>query len=642
MTFADRYEQSVQAGIAPVPTERHKPHRMDVREIIRKAGKARNGFVFRALWAGDTSNYKSQSEADQALQNLLAFWCRKDAQLMDEMFRLSGLYRPKWDEKHGAKTYGEMTIEKAIADCTNVYDPEHRRQKVQDDFADCRYGVNDLPSYKPDDMTDTGNSRVFAKSVADRLIWLDSDGFRRWNGMYWELSPNAGLGMGKAHTDRMLEEAGSILADVRQRKAELEEKKAALGAQEITGVDESPELLDLKTELDEVEREEKRAGAYYGFTLNSRSRVRINAFVELAKPDILVDSDQLNVDPFALNTPGGIVDVRTGIVRPHDPMEYCTSITAVSPSYEGMELWQDHLRLVTCDSPDLMRFHQEVAGMSIIGRVFMENLLIALGDGANGKSTLYNVQLLVLGGGYAGSINPEVLTTDKRNAGADFATLKGKRLIIAAELEEGKRLSTSILKRLTSTDPIQAERKYFDPESFTPTHSTILYTNHVPRLGSMDNGTKRRIKLVPFPARIPTDGEKKNYTQELFEKAGGAVLQWMIEGAQMFVQNGYTLSPCSEVSEATQKYFEDNDWITPFLEECCIVEPGRKCAGGALYQAYSTRAEREGEYARRNADFARELERLGFWKERTKLGAEWHGLAIRANVQPGYGFSAYP
>lgn len=440
--------------VVPIPTDRGKPHCMDNREIVRKAEKARNGFLFRALWAGDTSNHKSPSEADQALSNILAFWCGKDARRMDELFRQSGLYRPKWDEKHGPKTYGEMTIDKAIADCTAVYDPDHRRQRVHDDFASSRYDVSDLPSYKPDDMTDTGNSRMFAKSVADRLIWLDGEGFRRWNGTHWELNPNAGLGMGKVHTDRMLDEAGSILTDVRQRKAELEEKKAALGAQDITGAEKSPELTALKTELDELEIEEKQAGAYYAFALNSRSKVRINAFVELAKPDILIDSERLNADPFALNTPSGIVDVRTGIVRPHDPMEYCTSITTVSPSDEGMELWWEHLRLVTCDSPDLMRFHQEVAGMALIGRVFMENLFMALGDGANGKSTLYNVQLMVLGPGYAGTINPEVLTTDKRNAGADFATLniwtldsKGELLLtIMASIaqEESRNISENV------------------------------------------------------------------------------------------------------------------------------------------------------------------------------------------------------
>ena len=271
--------------------------------------------------------------------------------------------------------------------------------------------------------------------------------------------------------------------------------------------------------------------------------------------------------------------------------------------------------------------------MALAGRVYCENLLIALGGGRNGKSTYYNVQLSVLGPGYAGTINPEVLTTDKRNAGADHATLKGKRFIVAGDLEEGKRLSTSVLKRLTSTDPITAERKYFDPETFTPTHSTILYTNHIPRLGSTDNGTKRRIKVVPFNAVISSIAERKNYTQLLFENADSAILSWLIEGARMFIASGFQLSPCNAVEEATGQYFEQNDWLGQFLDECCIIEQGRKCSGSALYRAYSTRASDDGEYVRRNNDFAIELEKLGFRKQKRKIGAMWQGLDLRANWQ---------
>ena len=115
-----------------------------------------------------------------------------------------------------------------------------------------------------------------------------------------------------------------------------------------------------------------------------------------------------------------------GKVTAHDASAYCTAITAVSPSDQGDELWNNHLRTITEDDPDLMRFHQEAAGMALVGRVYCDNLLIALGGGRNGKSTHYNVQLSVLGPGYAGTINPEVLTTDMRNAGADLATLKEK------------------------------------------------------------------------------------------------------------------------------------------------------------------------------------------------------------------------
>ena len=189
------------------------------------------------------------------------------------------------------------------------------------------------------------------------------------------------------------------------------------------------------------------------------------------------------------------------------------------------------------------------------------------------------------------------------------------------------------MKRLTSTDPITAERKYFDPETFTPTHSTVLYTNHTPRLGSTDNGTRRRIKVVPFNAVISSIAERMNYTQLLFENAGGAILSWMIEGARMFIANGFQRSPCRAVDEATGQYFEQNDWLGQFLDECCIIEPSSECSGSALYRAYSTRASGDGEYVRRYNNFAMELEKLGFIKQKTRTGAKWKGLYLRADWQ---------
>lgn len=89
--------------------------------ILAMASKATNAAKFRKLWAGNTNGYSSASEADLALCNLLVFWCGRDAQRVDRLFRQSGLLRAKWDEQHGSQTYGEMTIAKAIGDCTDTY-----------------------------------------------------------------------------------------------------------------------------------------------------------------------------------------------------------------------------------------------------------------------------------------------------------------------------------------------------------------------------------------------------------------------------------------------------------------------------------------------------------------------------------------
>jgi putative DNA primase/helicase len=114
------------------PTSRPPPtpsnRLLQAQELLYRAFTAKNGHRFASLWEGDISNHTSHSEADLALCNFLAFWTGGDYNLMDELFRQSGLYRPKWDENHYAdgRTYGQATIAKALADCTAFYNPSFR------------------------------------------------------------------------------------------------------------------------------------------------------------------------------------------------------------------------------------------------------------------------------------------------------------------------------------------------------------------------------------------------------------------------------------------------------------------------------------------------------------------------------------
>jgi NrS-1 polymerase HBD domain len=99
---------------------------LDDATLLANARAARNGAQFSALWRGEVSAYGGDdSAADLALANLLAFWTGRDAGRMDRLFRQSGLMRPKWDSRRGESTYGQPTIDRAMADCANVYEPVH-------------------------------------------------------------------------------------------------------------------------------------------------------------------------------------------------------------------------------------------------------------------------------------------------------------------------------------------------------------------------------------------------------------------------------------------------------------------------------------------------------------------------------------
>ena len=153
----------------------------------------------------------------------------------------------------------------------------------------------------------------------------------------------------------------------------------------------------------------------------------------------------------------------------------------------------------------------QIVGMAAVGRVYMEAMIIAYGEGSNGKSTFWNTIARVLGT-YSGNMSADTLTVGcKRNVKPELAEAKGKRMIIAAELEEGMRLNTSNVKQLCSTDEIYAEKKYKAPFSYVPTHTLVLYTNHLPRVGAIDQGTWRRLIVIPFNAKIEITGLLREY-----------------------------------------------------------------------------------------------------------------------------------
>ncbi len=159
-------------------------------EILEKAKQAKGGEKLAALLAGDWQPYApSRSEADLALCNLLAFWLGADKARMDAAFRASGLYRPKWDERRGADTYGNITLDRALADCQEIYDPtpappQVSAEEAKAEVADLLRSMGIAPSKKPEQapvpaapapgrktysLDDTGNARRFRDLYGEKV-----------------------------------------------------------------------------------------------------------------------------------------------------------------------------------------------------------------------------------------------------------------------------------------------------------------------------------------------------------------------------------------------------------------------------------------------------------------------------------------
>lgn len=484
---------------------------------------------------------------------------------------------------------------------------------------------------KPGDYSDAGNAAVFSVAYKGLLAWCDALGWLYFNDKRWEESDHKAVDAATTLTDWMLDDARIEYSFAVQREADA---KSAV-ANEIDGA---------KDELKEAQKAVAGAKSYLAHAQKSRNAARIRGMLDLAKPSLVVKASQLDADPFLLNTPGGTVDLRTGKLKPHDidsPYLFCTHMTAAPPGeissendLEGHRLWYDFLEMITCHDKSLAYYLQLVMGMALIGKVYHEGLMLATGGGCNGKTTFFGVCQRVAGD-YAGSIDPRVLTTDRQNKGAALATLRGKRFVIAAETEEGQRLSTSMLKQLASADKLVIEKKYHDPEEIDPSHTLVLFTNHLPRVGSTDHGTWRRLTVIPFNATIPEDKRIPNYGDILFERAGKTITSWMIQGAVDFVRNGCKLTAPDVVAEATEAYQDRENWLENFIDDRCIREPGARIGARELYLEYKDWATGAGEYVRREKDFAEAMGKAGYQKITPKNKRAWLGL--RVNLSERYG-----
>ena len=604
LAFLDKYMKRPERkdkAARPAPGGHSQPAQpMDIRIPARlaKARAAGNGDAFRALYdLGDlTAHNNDHSAADMALCGKLAFWLDADPVLIDEAFRASALMRPKWDERRGAETYGEMTIRKALDNTTEVYQERQRPTAAQD------FPTREL-KYRPSgrDLTDAGNAELFARMYRDRLRYCDALGWLAWDGKYWNNDDHAASRLALDFSKAMLKEAAENFA-------------------EATGDDGDVNPA---------------AKAYLAHATKLRSRNAHQNMLELAKARLAIRARELDADPEILNTVAGVVDLRTGQLTQHDPKRYCTKLAPVAPSGRGAETWDAFLDLVTCGDRDLKAYLRRVAGMAIVGDIYEEGIQITVGCGRNGKSTFYNALSKVLGD-YAGTIDPDILIARRNESRFELAPLRGKRMVLCSELESGQRLSTKALKRISSRGDINVERKYKDAEEVRPTHHIILHTNVLPIVGdARDGGTWRRLTVIPFNAIMPTgSGDIKAYDDVLVKQAGGAIMQWMIDGAVEYLAAGGSLGELPDaVLKATNQYREGEDWLRPFLDECCIFDQGGVTQAVELFNAYQEHAARSGDrYIRKGREFYdainEALAARGLICKRPHGKVTWYGVRV--------------
>jgi P4 family phage/plasmid primase-like protien len=340
------------------------------------------------------------------------------------------------------------------------------------------------------------------------------------------------------------------------------------------------------------------------------SATTVSALERLARSDrrVVATDDQWDRDPWLLNTPGGVIDLRTGEIRPALHEDYCTKITGAGPGGDA-PTWRRFLGEVTGGDQDLQAYLRRVAGYALTGSTQEHALFFLFGSGANGKSVCIDTLRYVLGDFATTSPMDTFTDSSSDRHPTEIARLRGARLVTATETEEGRPWKLSLVKQLTGGDRISARFMRADFFEFTPQFKLLIAGNHKPTLHGADEAERRRFHLIPFSVTIPPEKRDPRLAEKLRAEAGG-ILGWMLEGFADWRARG--LDPPAAVRGSTADYFEQEDALGGFLADACEVRPGAWEPSSHVFGAWRAHAEAIGEPVGSQRRLTQRLESRGF------------------------------
>jgi putative DNA primase/helicase len=349
------------------------------------------------------------------------------------------------------------------------------------------------------------------------------------------------------------------------------------------------------------------------------------AVVSLASEDrrLAATIELWDADPWLLNTPGGVVDLRTGALRAHRPDDYMTKITAVAPDASPTPLWNAFLAKVTNGDEKFQKYLARVFGYCLTGITQKHALFFLFGWGGNGKGVAMNTIAGIMAD-YHRTAPIETFTESHQDRHpTELAMLRRARLVTSVETEVGRRWAESRIKTLTGGDPISARFIRQDFFEFKPQFKLMIAGNHKPGLRSVNEAIRRRLNLLPFTVKI-TEPDKELTNKLVAEWPG--ILAWMIDGCVAWQKDG--LAPPAAVTQATEDYLQGEDAIKRWLEECCAEVANEWTDIGTLFHCWKQWAEASGEFAGSSKLFSQRLEEQGFVRSRTNKDRGFQGLTI--------------
>jgi putative DNA primase/helicase len=363
----------------------------------------------------------------------------------------------------------------------------------------------------------------------------------------------------------------------------------------------------------------------------------VAAVERLARSDtrLAAKHDQWDRDIWLLNTPGGVIDLQTGVIRANAANDYMTKITGVAPMVDAEGQLVDtcpsflkFLAEIFPDDPvDTPSFLQRLSGYSITGEIREHLLAFGYGTGRNGKGTYLAVQAHILGDYHKAAEAETFLASRNERHSTELARLAGARFVTASEPEDHQRWATARVKKLTGGDPITARFMRADNFTYAPQFQLFIIGNHKPSFGAVDPALRDRLLLLPFTAYFPPEKRDPELIDKLKLEASG-ILSWMIKGTALWLKGG--IAPPASVKAATEAYLASEDLLSQWIEEYCVVSKTAAGPSSALYESWKNFSEAHGVKAGDSKWFKNTLESRGYVWKPTLTGKVFEGIDLTA------------
>lgn len=478
--------------------------------------------------------------------------------------------------------------------------------------------------------TDQANAQRISRAFGHKLV-VCTGRFYKWTGTHWVADDG--------EAQRCAANLSAIVSREAKRAREKADKAfAALDPEIVQAAAEHPR----KNALDKTEKGASamellaRADALDKWVNQCEFKSVQDAAIGLLRKLLTIEAVQLDRDPWALNCLSGTIDLRTGVLRPHNAKDFITRIAPVEYDSKAPTVrFTEFVSSIMAGDSHRAAFLQRWFGYCATGDVREQKLVCHIGAGANGKGTLLNAIQDVLGE-YVGTAAPNLLTSSLGASDrhpTEIANLFGKRMVTAHETDDAAVLREGFVKQATGGDRLVGRFMRADFFEFSPTHKLQLLTNHRPTIKGQDYGIWRRILLVPYTVRFGTaediqagraDALRNDGLADVLRVERAGILKWIVEGAVLWHRDG--LQPPDSVLAASREYQREQDRLTQFIGECCVLGQDQWAPySGAcgLYPRYQSWCKESGYFGVGKGRFVADLERVVpfFRKEDRKIGS---------------------